>query len=92
VVIGSLLKFFPISYFVTFEAYGSIALPVPEVHGGGCADPDCQISLHIDFRNTPAPSWPEAPEKSGFAIVPTQAARIARSRPKRPQKPYRREW
>jgi hypothetical protein len=80
VVMGSLLKFFPVSYFVTFDAYGDIALPVPEVHGDGCVDLDCQINLRIDFRNTPAATWPEAPGGSGFAMMPTDAAKVARSR------------
>src|SRR5262249_11133704 len=84
-VVGHLLKFFPIAYFVVFHATGNVALNVPHVHGGdGCADPNCEVRLDVDFRPTPPTSWPEAPGPQHSTLLLAELARFVR--PRRPRR------
>jgi hypothetical protein len=87
-VVGHLLKFFPMAYFVTFDTYSEVTLPVPEIHGDGCHDIECQVGLHVNFASTPATSWPELPDARGageFTIRLRNHDWYARPRKKAPR-------
>ncbi len=73
-VIGDLLKFFPLAYFIAFE--GELKLLAPTIVGHGCSDMNCSVDLSINFGKIPPMGWPEKPGPEHCVIVPAGASSI----------------
>jgi hypothetical protein len=96
-VMGDLLKYFPLAFFVAFRAFGGASLPVPNIVGHECNDVDCTVDLYVNLRDIPPTDWPETPTADYYTIMPAEGAVIAnakdvgsRGRGKRKDRPRRR--
>ena len=74
-ILGDLLKFFPIAYFVVFSSSEGLEMDVPYITGGGCTDINCQTELYLDLYKFPSAEWPEFQRTSKFyTLMPYQPA------------------
>ncbi len=76
-VIGDLLKFFPMAFFVANHLSDSLKLNVPFIQGDGCSDLACTVDLLLNMRDTPPTDWPETPTKKLYTIMPIQSSHVA---------------
>jgi hypothetical protein len=84
-LVGDLLKFFPLAYFVVDNTEGGLALPVTSIIGDGCNDMNCVVDLHIRFNDVPPHDWPETPDAEHYTIHPQRGAVVAT--PRRARRP-----
>jgi hypothetical protein len=66
VIMGDLLKFFPIAYFVANTRADSLSLDTPNIVGDGCNDMDCKVELFIDLKSIKRLEWPELVRSGEF--------------------------
>jgi hypothetical protein len=79
-VVGNLIKFFPIAYYLVFHPSATpLELPVPWIQGDGCNDPDCEVTLEVLLDSVPPISWPETdtPGPHHHTLMPHGLAQFA---------------
>jgi hypothetical protein len=80
-IIGDLIKFFPLAYYITDSRLsGTLDGRISLVHGNGCNDLTCEIPLYFTFDRVPPLSWPEIPDSGRYVIMPLDLARFSRER------------
>lgn len=80
-VLGDLIKFFPMAYFITnSEISSNLGNQLPSIYGDGCCDLDCEGTLHINFAHHPPLNWPEMPDTSHLTIMPLSSSNFSRKR------------
>ncbi len=81
-VIGHLIKFFPMAYYLAFHASATpLELSVPCIQGDGCSDLDCEVTLDVRLDSVPPVSWPETPGPRHHTIMPLAFAQFASVQP-----------
>lgn len=76
-IVGDLIKFFPLAFYVVDESIGDGQLPVPKIVGDGCNDLACSVDLHLDFSNVPPLDWPETPTSHHNTMMPVDSSVVA---------------
>jgi hypothetical protein len=76
-VIGDLMKFFPVAFFVANHKSDSLELKAPFIQGDGCNDLECTLDLHFEMRHPPPTDWPETPTEESCTMMPIQSAHTA---------------
>jgi hypothetical protein len=76
-MVGDLLKFFPLAYYVAHRGDGGLELPVPQIIGDSCNDMDCRIPLFVKLRDIPPVTWPEIPDAMHYTLAPDPLSVIA---------------
>jgi hypothetical protein len=61
ILLGDLIKFFPLAYFVVYRKLSNLELTAPKILGDGCNDMECEIPLQISLNDVPPSNWPEIP-------------------------------
>lgn len=79
-VVGDLIKFFPLAYYVAEKEISTLELAVPKIIGDGCNDENCSISLQIGLDTVPPINWPEFPDASHYTMMPYELSVFAKSR------------
>jgi hypothetical protein len=82
-ILGDLIKFFPMAYYVTHTLESPLDLAVASIRGDGCNDMDCEVSLHVPLDSVPPPDWPETPGSEHYTIMPADSSVVTRALPRR---------
>ena len=88
-VVGDLIKFFPMAYYVTKTLSDPLDLPVKSFYGDGCNNMECEITLHVRLDSIPPPKWPETPgpDHNVITVLGQAVVSSASTRPRRVQHP-----
>lgn len=78
-LVGDLMKFYPLAFYVIDASRQTLTLPYPEIRGDGCSDLSCEVSLTLNLHQTPPTNWPETPGARHWTLAPSDLA--FRSRP-----------
>lgn len=79
-IVGSLIKFFPVAYYiVNTDAVSPLELGVPWIEGGGCNDLACQVDLCLRPASIPPLDWPEVPGLAHHTVMPLELAMVSRT-------------
>lgn len=81
-LIGDLLKFFPLAYYISFGKGGDITLATPFIKGDCCNDMNCTVELHVHLKDIPPADWPETPGPYHATVMPMEASVVATARRK----------
>ncbi|MCK1341963.1 hypothetical protein IVB38_39860 [Bradyrhizobium sp. 38] len=77
-ILGDLLKFFPVAYYVVYSSNGGLELDVASITGGDCNSLNCHVQLQFDLRNIAPKNWPELQRTSSFyTVMPLQPTIVA---------------
>lgn len=91
-VVGNLIKFFPMAYYVVIHSSATpLALSVPCIQGDGCNDPDCEVTLDVRLDSIPPISWPEMPGPRHRTMMPPELAHVAHIQPRTRDRKRRRK-
>jgi hypothetical protein len=79
-IMGDLLKFFPVAYFMANTRVDSLKLHTPNIVGHGCNDMDCKVELFIDLKRINRLEWPEfVRSREFFTFMPMHRSLLPRS-------------
>jgi hypothetical protein len=76
-ILGDLIKYFPVAYYVAYPMPDPLGLSVPWISGDGCNDMACEITLQIRLDSVPAPQWPETPGPGHYTIMAAARAIVS---------------
>jgi hypothetical protein len=77
VMLGVLMKFFPVAFYLVNSNLSTWELAVPRIQGNCCNDVKCEVDLIIDLKNVPPLDWPEIPTADHLTLMPMQPAVVA---------------
>ena len=85
-IVGDLIKFYPVGYWVTYEKPASAAIKLPELVTRKNAHLDDEDDLRINTSNVPALGWPERPGSWGANMLDDGMTFVAYRRQTRRQR------
>lgn len=85
-IVGDMIKFFPLGYWVTWEAPRSVTIPLPQLIANRAGGIDDVEDLRIPLRNVPPLGWPERPGAWGMNMFSDEMTFVAYPRKRRRRK------
>lgn len=82
-IIGDLLKFFPLAYWVVWDQPDDIQVNLPKLIKRKDIGLDETDDMHIDFQNIPRVDWPENPDDNLVILYRDESTMVANPKARR---------
>jgi hypothetical protein len=79
-VLGDLLKFYPLGFWVVWQKPDHLKLDLPDLTEGWPDDTDGEIRLSLSLRSVPGVNWPEAPSGMEALLLDFGRSHVATAR------------
>lgn len=79
-VMGSLLKFFPIAFWVVIDKPQEVSFNIPKLIENKKLSLDDETSISVNFKDIPRIQWPETPDKDGAIMSADGNSILAKKR------------
>lgn len=76
-IIGEVLKFFPLAYWVVWDKPATIQINLPKLIKNRMVGIDDTDEIEIDFHNVPRYDWPENPDDNMVILYRDDATKVA---------------
>lgn len=82
-ILGDLLKFFPIAYWLIWDMPDNIISPVQELSKIKDLPIENSTTIKINFQKVPRHDWPETPNSTDYILLSGQNSSISKIKPSR---------
>lgn len=77
-IMGDVLKFFPLAFWLVYDAPPNLRYPFPRLPLDAVGGLDHEVTLEVPLSRIPVPTWPERPSKNELVLTNSNLSHVGR--------------